>query len=362
MIERWVSHVAQTKPALCIVNYNGARHLPRTLGAAVAIADRFAEILLVDNASTDDSLAIARAGFPLVRLLPLPDNLGPGSARNAGLREAVSDLVLFIDNDVVAAADCAEILAAALAAEPTAAIAAPRVVYADRPEIIQYDGADSHFLGLMILENADVPIAGADDAVRRAGSVITCAFMVDRRRLPEAAPFDVSFFIYLEDHDFGLRMRALGADIISVPRAICYHGEGTAGLSIRAVGSYSSMRIFCLIRNRWQLIIKNYARQTILVLAPFFLLYEVAQFAIILKKGWWREWGRAIGWIVQNRREIMIKRRHVQEHRRRPDRDLLTGGAIPFRRELAESTIERGLRRALDRLATLYWKGAVRLL
>jgi hypothetical protein len=157
-------------------------------------------------------------------------------------------------------------------------------------------------------------------------------------------------------------MRALGADIISVPAAICYHGEGTAGLSIRAVGSYSSMRIFCLIRNRWQLIIKNYASRTILVLAPFFLLYELAQLAIIIKKGWWREWARAVRWIVQHRREIMVKRRHVQKNRRRSDRELLTGGAIPFRSDLATGTIERALRRALDTLASLYWKGAVRLL
>lgn len=352
----------QTKPSLCIVNYNGARHLPRTLDAAARVADQLAEIILVDNASTDDSRVFARTSFPLVKLLALPDNLGPGNARNAGLSAALSDLVLFIDNDVVVAEDCAEILAAALAAEPTAAIAAPRVVYADRPEIIQYDGADSHFLGLMILENADVAINDADGSVRRAGSVITCAFMVDRKRLPDKVPFDVSFFIYLEDHDFGLRMRALGVDIISVPAAICYHGEGTVGLSIRAVGGYSSMRIFCLIRNRWQLIMKNYASRTILVLAPFFLLYELAQLAIIARKGWWREWGDAISWILKHRREIMVKRRHVQENRRRSDRELLTGGAIPFRDDLSTGMIEHAFRRALDVLASLYWKGAVRLL
>jgi len=354
--------VAQSKPTLCVVNYNGARHMARTLGSAVALADRFEEILLVDNASTDESLEIARRDFPAVRIIETGDNQGPGRARNIGLEAARSDRVLVIDNDVVLAADCASRLEAALATDPEAAIAAPRVVYADRPGLIQYDGADAHFLGLMILENADVPVAEADSRIRRTGSVVSCAFMVDRRRLPDAAPFDPAFFIYLEDHDFGLRMRALGAEIVSVPEAICYHGEGTAGLSIRAVGSYSSMRVFCLIRNRWQLILKNYRWRTILVLAPFFLLYELAQLAIVVKKGWWREWGRAAAWIVSNRRGIMARRREVQRRRQRGDRALLKGGAIPFRVELSTGSVERFMRRALDSMASLYWRGAERLI
>jgi GT2 family glycosyltransferase len=297
-----------------------------------------------------------------VRVVVLPDNAGPGKARNAGLAAALSDLVFFIDNDVVIDKDCTRLLEEALDADPAAAIAAPRVVYADRPQIIQYDGADSHFLGLMILENGDVPMAEADDKVRRTGSVITCAFMVSRRRLPDPAPFDESFFIYLEDHDFGLRMRALGAEIISVPKAICLHGEGTAGLSIRALGTYLSMRVFCLIRNRWQLILKTYQLRTILVLAPLFMVYELAQLVIVVKKGWLREWSRSVSWIFGHWAALMAKRRLVQENRTRGDRELLRGGAIPLRADLAEGSVERVLRRMLEGVAALYWRGAVRLL
>lgn len=350
--------MAGTKPTLCVVNFNGARHLPRTLGAATALVDDFAEILLVDNASTDDSLDLVGRDFPSVRVVRLPGNAGPGAARNAGLREARSDLVLLIDNDVTLGPGCAAILAEALAARPRAVIAAPRVLYAHNPDIIQYDGAASHFLGVMILENPNAPVAGADRAVRRTGSVITCAFMVDRRRLPDPAPFDESFFIYLEDHDFGVRMRALGAEILAVPEAVCYHGDGTDGLSIRAVGGYSSMRVFCLIRNRWQLILKNYSLRSLLVLAPLFLVYELAQLAIVLRKGWWREWGRAVAWIVGNWGAIMAKRRDVQRRRTRPDRELLSGGRIPFREELTSGALERWLRQALDATAAVYWRGA----
>lgn len=354
--------MGEAKPTLCIVNFNGVRHLPTTLGAAVALADQFAEILLVDNASTDDSVALVARDFPQVQVLRMPGNAGPGAARNAGLREARGDLVLLIDNDVCLSPDCAERLTAALTEHPAAAIAAPRVLYAHNPEIIQYDGAASHFLGVMMLENPDVPVVGSCREVRRTSSVITCAIMVDRRRLPDPAPFDESFFIYLEDHDFAVRMRALGAEILAVPEAVCYHGDGTAGLSIRALGKYSSMRVFCMIRNRWLVMLKSYSGRSLLVLSPLLVVYELAQLGLVLRKGWWREWCRAVGWVAGNWGDIMSKRRDIQRRRKRPDRELLSGGRIPFRVELTSGNLERRLLRALDATAAAYWSGAARLI
>jgi GT2 family glycosyltransferase len=354
--------VPTAKPTLCIVNYNGERFLPTTLAAATAAAAGFSEILLIDNASTDGSVALAERDFPHVRIHRMPDNRGPGAMRNAGLALAASDLVLFIDNDVAVTPDCGPLMAQALLERPTVAIAAARVLYADRPDTIQYDGASSHFLGMMTLENPDRPLAAADRAVRTTLSVVTCAFMVDRRRLPESAPFDESFFIYQEDHDFGVRMRALGVDIISVPSALCLHGEGSAGISIRETGSYSSRRVFSNIRNRWLFILKTYQPRSLLVLLPMLLVYELAQLAIVLRKGWLREWRDAVAWVARNWRDVMGKRRSVQCRRVRPDRELLAGGALPLRAELTSSGVERGLRAALDGLAALYWRGASRLI
>lgn len=350
------------KPTLCIVNYNGVSFLPTTLAAAVAAADAFAEILLIDNASTDDSVALAERDFPQVRIHRMPDNRGPGAMRNAGLEVARSDVILFIDNDVSVTPDCGPLLAQALHERPTAAIAAARVLYAHRPDTIQYDGASSHFLGLMTLENPDRPLAAADQGVRTTLSVVTCAFMVDRRRLPEPAPFDEAFFIYQDDHDFGVRMRALGADIISVPRAVVLHGDGSDGISIRKTGTYSAQRVFWNIRNRWLFILKTYQTRSLLVLLPVLLLYELAQLAIVVRKGWLGEWRKAVAWVVGNWGEVMGKRRSVQQRRVRPDRELLAGGALPLRAELTTSAVQRGLRALLDGMAALYWRAASRLI
>lgn len=349
------------RPTLCIINYNGLRHLQRTLPAVLALGGEFEEIVLVDNASSDGSVAFVEAGFPSIRLVRLDRNDGPGAARNAGLRAARSELVLFIDNDVTPQPGCTAILARALADHPQAAIAAPRILYAHQPEIVQYDGADNHYLGLMILHHQDMPRAEADAKLRTVDGVVSAAFMVARSRLGGEV-FDPSFFIYIEDHDFGLRLRLIGAQILSVPDALCLHGDGSDGLSVRAVGAYTKLRAYLVIRNRWMLILKNYNARSLLVLAPAFLVFELAQLAIAAKKGWLPEWWSALRWLVAHRSEVLAERRRIQGRRRVADREVLRGGAVPFRRELAATPGERVARQIFDGFAIAYWRVAAGLL
>jgi GT2 family glycosyltransferase len=228
------------KPTLCIINYNGARILPSALSAAAAIADRFAAIIVIDDCSTDGSVELVRRDFPSVRLILQTANKGPGAARNAGMQASDSDLILVMDNDVTLTGDCVSHLLAALEQHPRAVIAAPAVIYAHRRDTIQYDGAECHCLGVQTLLDEDRPIAAVDGTVRRVGSLVSCCFLIDRSRLESMELFDESFFIYFEDHDFGVRMRAMGAEVLSVPRAQCFHGTGTEGLSIRQLGTYST--------------------------------------------------------------------------------------------------------------------------
>ena len=140
---------AIAKLTLCMINYNGERFLRNSLRSAVAQADRFVEILLIDDASQDGSLQVVEREFPMVRTIRLPENRGPAAARNVALREARTELALLVDNDVSLAPGCVDELVTALATHPNAAIAAPAVLYALLPDVIQYDGAHNHFLGLM---------------------------------------------------------------------------------------------------------------------------------------------------------------------------------------------------------------------
>lgn len=341
----------------CIVNHNGERYLEASVTSALAVAGSNGDrIVVVDDASTDGSVDLVRQRWPSVRLLCLPENVGPAAARSVALREAPSDLVLLLDNDVAIRPGCLESLRQALEEDVEAAVAMPAVAYADRPDVVQYAGAECHFLGLQALREPDVPLTEVPKQTVQVGSVITACCLVDRSRLPDGFGFDDSFFIYLEDHDFGVRVRALGRRVLAVGDAICLHGLGTPGLSIRLLGGYSPRRVFCLIRNRWQFVLKVYALRTLVLLAPILAVYEVAQLVTVLRKGWLREWGRAAAWIFRHPGTLLRKRREVQRTRRVPDRELLVAGPIPFRAELASGRVERLAKRLLDGVAGVHWK------
>jgi len=318
-----------------------------------------AEVMVVDSASTDGSARLVHRD-PSLRLIRLADNRGPGRARNVGFFEAESDLILFIDNDVAVSPDVAERLAVALADDREAVFAMPRILYADRPDTIQYDGAGSHFVGVMRLENADCPVDGGKETTRPIQSLITACFMADRARWGKRPLFDERLFIYLEDHDLGLRARIAGHRILSVP-AQCYHGRGTPGLSLRSAGYHTDVRVENVIRNRWLILLKNYHSRTLLVLAPFLVVFECFQLAGAIKKGWLRHWLSGCRSILRSRTAILKERRAVQRSRETRDRDILSGGPVPFSDGLLRGGVEALAGRLIDSGARGYWARARRL-
>jgi GT2 family glycosyltransferase len=345
-----------------MINYDGANYLSASLPAALKQAEQFEEILLVDNGSTDDSLLLLAREFPSVRVVRLNENRGAGAARNIGVREARTDLILFLDNDVFLLEGCTERLVHALRDHPDAIAAVPSVLYAKLPDVIQYCGADNHYLGLMILRQENTPLAQADARIQRTESLVTACFLIDRSRLTDDHPFDEIYFYHMEDHDLGVRLRALGHAILAVPEAHVLHGEGQAGLSIRRIGKYTPARVYFLIRNRWLFLFKTYKLRSLILLSPMLFLYECVQLAVIIKKGWAREWARAAGWIISEFPTLLELRRSVQTTRKVPDRELFSDGPIPFRTELASGRFELAGRRALDFISARYWKGVRRLL
>lgn len=347
---------------LCVINFNGRAVLPDSLAPACELRHRFDEMLLIDNGSVDGSAELVEQHFAPFRVIRLGTNLGAGGARNAGLRRSRNDRILFIDNDVALTDRCIARLVAALESHPAASLVAATIVYAHRRDTIQYDGAECHFLGIQVMLDEDRPLAEVPPAIRKVGSLSTCAFLADRSRLPAGLTFDETFFYMFEDHDFGVRARLQGSEILSVTDAYCYHGVGTAGLSIRQLGTYSKKRVFYLIRNRWLVILKDFALWTLLVLAPIYLLYEMAQLAIVIKKRWHREWLLAAGWIMANFRMVLRDRRRVQATRRIRDRELLVGGALPFRAELTTGRVERMALGLLNGATRAYWVLASRLI
>lgn len=340
---------------LCIINYNGARHLPKALEAIRHQSWPFAEMLLIDDASDDDSPARAKELCPAIRVLQLPQNRGPGAVRNAGFEAAAHDLVLFQDNDVRLQADTAEVLVRRLQAEE-ALLVAPRVVYAADPATVQFDSADCHFLGLMATRNADRGLRDLDDAGATTTSLVTACFLIRRSRWDGGAPFDETLGFNLEDHDFGVRASIAGHALWVEPQAVVLHGTGTPGLSYRPGGTPSPRRLYHLTLNRWIVLAKCFSAKTLLLLSPPLILFELMQLTWLASRGHSRIWVQACTSLFRRRGALCRARKAVQARRVCRDGTVLRDARLPLTAASRGGFLQRRLAAAADAVFRGYWR------
>lgn len=339
-----------------VVSYNGGERTLRVLRALQNQTTPLAAVLVVDNGSTDGSQERIRTEFPGVELMQMAENRGLPAARNAGLRQATTDLVLLLDHDVYVDPHClARMLDLYRARQP--AVICPRVRLHPERNLIQTDGAEAHFIGTMTLRREGRDDASSPELPESVPACIGACMLVQRRLVLEAGGFDELFFFYFEDHEFCLRLRSLGHNILCEPRAVVYHerGAGTPGLSFRGRGAYPARRLYFTVRHRLLTILVHYNLRTLLVLAPALGLYELAGGALAVATGHGRQWTNAWMWAFANAGAIRERRRRMQRTRQVRDRDLLSGGPLP----LAPGLVDQGAARAaavlLSAILQGYW-------
>lgn len=223
---------------------NGARTIRATLDSLAASDPLPAEIIVVDDGSTDDTADTVRRrtnGDPDCRLLSLPNGRGAAAARNAGLAEASGSLVLFTDSDVVLEPDTLSRLLDTLGPERPRGPAAAVGVYRERNLA---GGWFSHFTTCY---SAFTYLAAGDGQPTNFGS--QCV-LVRAAALRAAGGFDESLGgATVEDLGMGYRLRAAGGATLLAARARTQHNSRFGLRSFWRNYAVKS-RIFTLIRDR----------------------------------------------------------------------------------------------------------------
>ena len=332
-----------------VVNWNGEGYLTPCLEALRALD--LAEVILVDNASTDGSLALVEERFPEVRVVAVGENAGPARARNVGMEAARTPWVLALDNDVVVPPDLLGPLVAAATSRPGVAAVQPRSVFAAEPTRVHYDGGALHYAGLFSLRNWYRPLAEADGSgVAEVGGFVSLCALVDRRALLELGGYDERYFILFEDLDLSHRLRLAGLTILCAEDVVVLHDAGTPGISFREGRDYPASRVFYHSRNRWLYLFKCARWWTLLLALPGLCVYELAWFAFAVRQGGLVSWTRGkLAFLADLPRSWRL-RRAVQRSRVRGDRGLLVGGPLTL-----TPALDSRPARLLDRALRAWW-------
>lgn len=215
-----------------IPNFNGRRWLPGVLDSLAAQTAPPAEVVVVDDGSTDGSTGLLRERYPDVRVLALERNGGFARAANAGLAAVSAPAVALVNTDVVLAADWLELAAAALRGAPDAAAVATKMVDLADPGVL-YDAGDVlRRDGVCEQRGRFERDTGRWDAPGEVFSACAGAALYRREAVLAAGGFDERFGTYLEDVDLGLRLRLAGWRCRWEPRAVARHAGGGSSAAL----------------------------------------------------------------------------------------------------------------------------------
>jgi GT2 family glycosyltransferase len=211
--------IAPTVSAV-VVAHDSAGDLAACLRSLDA-PDGVLEVIVVDNASRDDSAAAARAAAPGARVLRSEVNLGFAGGANLGLAAARGRWVLLLNPDAALAPGALDALVAAGEARPEAGLLAPKVIRPDgRIDTV------GHLLapcGLNAGRGAGTTDDGRLDPPAEIAFPSGAAMLVRRRVVEEAGGFVADWFAYGDEADLGLRARRLGWRAFAAPAAVAHH-------------------------------------------------------------------------------------------------------------------------------------------
>ena len=191
------------KTTVVIPNYNGRNYLQDCLTSLLE-GSEVPAIIVVDNGSVDESAAMVKEKFPMVKLIALPENRGFSAAVNIGIREAGTEYVFLLNNDTVVLKETIEELEAAMERHPKAFSVAAKMLQMKNPELIDSAGDFYCALGWAFARGKD----RKTEAFSKETSVFSaCAGAALYRKavFEKIGDFDENHFAYLEDIDVGYR-------------------------------------------------------------------------------------------------------------------------------------------------------------
>lgn len=233
-----------------VLNWNGRSDTLACLESLERLDHPNRRVIVVDNGSSDDSVAAIRTAFPGVEVIETGANLGFSGGNNIGIRLALergADYVLLLNNDTVVDPGLVTAFLAASERRPDAGAFGAKIFFYDDPRRVWFAGARweptrAHFIqiGEGVLDG-EQSFSTSGETAYACG----CAFFVSAQRLRDVGLLDEDFFLYFEETDWCYRARRLGYPSIFVPEARLWHK-----VSVSFGGERSPLALYFLTRNR----------------------------------------------------------------------------------------------------------------
>lgn len=252
------------KTAVAILNYNGKKWLEKFLPTVLLHSDT-AEIYVIDNASTDDSVKYLADHFPSIKIVQNPENFGFAEGYNRGLRYINADIFCLLNSDAEVTANWIQPALDLFAKDSSIAAIQPKILDFNRKSHFEFAGAAGGMLDNLgypycrgrIFENIEQDHGQYDGEAEIAWASGCCLF-IRANDFREQNGFDERFFAHQEEIDLCWRLRNIGKKIYYTSKSTVYHvGGGT-------LSKQSPQKTLLNFRNNLTMLLKNLPAEKIL--------------------------------------------------------------------------------------------------
>ena len=266
--------------SVIVVTYNSETHIRKCLDSFLNEMRHDWEVLVIDNASVDDTRRILQGYSQRIRLMVNEHNRGYAAAINQGIRAATGEFLLVLNADII--------LEKGFLEEAVRIVAQlPHYVGMVCPKILKVCGKIIDSTGLILTSmrrfydrgSGEVD-KGQFDAKQEnvfgpcAAAALYRKAMLDQLKMGEEY-FDADFFMILEDFDVAWRAKRSGWGAMYVPELVCYHHGGISR-------HWSSLAQYYAFRNRYLLLLKNEKKSNVWRLFLFAFVYDFPRFIFLL--------------------------------------------------------------------------------
>jgi GT2 family glycosyltransferase len=299
------------------------------------------ELVVVDNASTDGSVAKMSAAFPDVCVVRNRVNLGYAAAVNTGIALTKGEFIVIMNPDTLVEGRWLDPLLSAASRYPRGAFFQPKLLLMSDRQVLNSAGNMIHIAGFGLCRG----IGTLDSRSFQPESEIcfasgACTF-IRREALREIGPVEELFLAYGEDEDWGWRASMMGWQSIYVPSSQIFHNWRP---TLRP-GKFHLLEFGRLLS-----VLKNYSGRTLLLLTPLLILVESSVLLYAARNGLLREKIQSYVSLILIRRDLSTRRQRVQEGRIVSDRILMG----KFVKQIQHPYVGRRIR-VVNRLVSSMW-------
>lgn len=320
--------------AVLIVNWNGGPWLSRCLASLHQQSRAPDRIILVDNASADESLALAAPFLRGVDVIRLDDNAGFARGNNIAAEAARGcDALALLNPDAFAEPGWLQALVSAADRHPRAAAFASQMRLDSAPDYLDGAGDSYHVSGRAWRNGHRMPSAAWPAREMEVFAPCAAAALYRRQAFEEIGGFDEHYFCYFEDVDLGFRLRLRGYRTIYVPSAVVRH------VSSAISGYRSNFAVYHGERNAIWTFVKNMPAPLLWLYLPQHVLLNVASLVFYPLRRQGRVVWKAKFDALRSLGPVLAQRRAVQRSRRAGSRTVLRamsrGVLTPYLRRYA---------------------------